>query len=52
MGIKADVTVPADVAAMVGEINRRWGGTDVLVHNALTSFAIIVVVANLEIRRE
>ena len=40
MGIKADVTVPADVAAMVGEINRRWGGTDVLVHNALTPFAI------------
>ena len=40
MAIKADVTVPADVAAMVGEINRRWGGTDVLVHNALTSFAI------------
>ena len=40
MAIKADVTVPDDVAAMVEEINRRWGGTDVLVHNALTSFAI------------
>ena len=40
MAIKADVTVPDDVAAMVEEINRRWGGTDVLVHNALTPFAI------------
>jgi 3-oxoacyl-[acyl-carrier protein] reductase len=38
--IKADVTVSDDVAAMVGEINRRWGGTDVLVHNALIPFAI------------
>jgi len=40
MALKADVTVPKDVTTMVDEINRRWGGTDVLVHNALTPFAI------------
>ena len=40
IAIKADVTVPNDVAAMVGEIEKRWGGTDVLVHNALLPFAI------------
>ncbi len=36
VAIKADVTVPGDVAAMVDEIDRRWGGTDVLMHNART----------------
>jgi len=40
VAIKADVTVPNDVTAMVDEIDQRWGGTDVLVHNALTPFAI------------
>ncbi len=40
VAMKADVTVPGDVTAMVDEIDRRWGGTDVLVHNALTPFAI------------
>jgi 3-oxoacyl-[acyl-carrier protein] reductase len=40
MAIKADVTVPDDVTAMVERIDQRWGGTDVLVHNALTPFAI------------
>src|SRR5271156_2348807 len=40
VAIKADVTVPNDVTAMVDEINKKWGGTDVLVHNALTPFAI------------
>ena len=40
VAIKADVTVPDDVTAMVDEIDRRWGATDVLVHNALTPFAI------------
>jgi NAD(P)-dependent dehydrogenase (short-subunit alcohol dehydrogenase family) len=40
VAIKADVTVPNDVTAMVDEIAQRWGGTDVLVHNALTPFAI------------
>jgi len=40
MAIKADVTVPNDVTAMVDQIDQRWGGTDLLVHNALTPFAI------------
>ena len=40
VAIKADVTVPNDVTAMVDEIHQRWGGTDVLVHNALIPFAI------------
>jgi 3-oxoacyl-[acyl-carrier protein] reductase len=40
VAIRADVTVADDVAAMVVEIERRWGGTDVLVHNALTPFAV------------
>ena len=30
----------SDVTAMVDEIDKRWGGTDVLVHNAMTPFAI------------
>jgi 3-oxoacyl-[acyl-carrier protein] reductase len=40
VAIKADVTVPNDVTAMVDEIAQRWGGTDVLVHNALIPYAI------------
>ncbi len=40
VAIKADVTVPSDVTAMVDEIDQRWGGTDVLVHNALIPYAI------------
>ena len=40
IAIKADVTVPSDVTTMVDEIEKRWGGTDVLVHNALLPFAI------------
>ena len=40
VAIKADVTVPSDVAAMVEETDRRWGGTDVLVHNALIPFVV------------
>ena len=40
MAIKADVTVPNDVTAMIAKVDQRWGGTDVLVHNALTPFAI------------
>ena len=31
VAIKADVTVPSDVTAMVDQIAQRWGGTDVLV---------------------
>lgn len=40
VAIQADVTVPDNVAAMVDEIDQRWGGVDVLVHNALTPFAV------------
>src|SRR5262249_13932802 len=40
VAIQADVPVPNDVTAMVDEIDQRWGGTDVLVHSALTPFAI------------
>jgi len=40
VAIKADVTVANDVTAMVDEIAQQWAGTDVLVHNALTPFAI------------
>ena len=38
--IKADVTVPNDVSAMVDEIDPRWGGIDVLVHSVSTPFAV------------
>ncbi len=42
--IRADVTSPEDVDRMVDETKAKWGGVDVLVHNALipydvTSFA-------------
>ena len=40
IAIKADVTEPDDVAAMVDEINQRWGGVDVFVHNALTPYDV------------
>jgi 3-oxoacyl-[acyl-carrier protein] reductase len=40
VAIKADVTAPNDVNAMVDEIDERWGGIDVLVHNALMPFAV------------
>ena len=40
VAIQADVTAPGDVTAMVGEIDQRWGGVDVLVHNALIPYAI------------
>ena len=44
VAIRADVTAPDDVHALVDETQRRWGRLDVLVHNALipydvTSFA-------------
>jgi NAD(P)-dependent dehydrogenase (short-subunit alcohol dehydrogenase family) len=44
MAIRADVTAPGDVDAMIEETNEKWGRVDVLVHNALipydvTSFA-------------
>lgn len=40
VAIRADVTEPDSVTAMVGEIGQRWGGVDVLVHNALIPYAI------------
>ena len=40
VAIQGDVTKPEDVTAMVGAIDQLWGGTDVLVHNALIPFAI------------
>jgi 3-oxoacyl-[acyl-carrier protein] reductase len=40
IAIQADVTVPADVCAMTDEIAQRWGGVDVLVHNALIPFVV------------
>lgn len=40
VAIQADVTVPGDVTAMVDEIAQRWGGADVLVHNALIPFVV------------
>lgn len=41
IAIQADVTVPGDVSAMADEIAHRWGGVDVLVHNALIPFVVI-----------
>ena len=40
MAIRADVTNPNEVAAMMGEVERRWGQVDVLVHNALIPFDV------------
>lgn len=40
IAIRADVTVPGDVSAMADEIAQRWGGVDVLVHNALIPFVV------------
>ncbi len=40
VAIRADVTVPGDVAAMVNETEQRWGRVDVLVHNALIPFDV------------
>jgi 3-oxoacyl-[acyl-carrier protein] reductase len=36
VAVKADVTVPNDVAAMVAGIDQRWGGIDVFVHSVST----------------
>jgi NAD(P)-dependent dehydrogenase (short-subunit alcohol dehydrogenase family) len=40
VAIRADVTVSADISAMADEIAQRWGGVDVLVHNALIPFPV------------
>jgi len=40
VAIRADVTAPDDVTAMVEETERLWGRVDVLVHNALIPFDV------------
>ena len=40
VAIRADVTAPDDVTAMVDETERLWGRIDVLVHNALIPFDV------------
>jgi NAD(P)-dependent dehydrogenase (short-subunit alcohol dehydrogenase family) len=40
IAIRADVTEADAVAAMVGEAEQRWGGVDVLVHNAMIPFDV------------
>jgi NAD(P)-dependent dehydrogenase (short-subunit alcohol dehydrogenase family) len=40
VAIRADVTEPDAVAAMVGEAEQQWGGVDVLVHNAMIPFDV------------
>ncbi len=40
VAIRADVTAPGDVAAMVDATNEKWGRVDVLVHNALIPFDV------------
>jgi NAD(P)-dependent dehydrogenase (short-subunit alcohol dehydrogenase family) len=40
VAIRADVTAPADVAAMADQTEQRWGSIDVLVHNALIPFDV------------
>jgi NAD(P)-dependent dehydrogenase (short-subunit alcohol dehydrogenase family) len=40
VAIRADVTDADDVAAMVDETEKRWGGVDVMVHNALIPFQV------------
>ncbi len=38
--IQADVTSPDDVDRMVDETKTKWGGVDVLVHNALIPYDV------------
>lgn len=40
VAIRADVTAPDDVAAMVDDTEHRWGRVDILVHNALIPFDV------------
>jgi 3-oxoacyl-[acyl-carrier protein] reductase len=40
MAVQADVREVAAVATMVERVGAAWGGIDVLVHNALTPYAI------------
>lgn len=40
VAIRADVTEAGAVASMIDETEQRWGGVDVLVHNALIPFDV------------
>jgi NAD(P)-dependent dehydrogenase (short-subunit alcohol dehydrogenase family) len=40
VAIRADVTMADDVSAMIDETHDKWGGVDVLVHNALIPFTV------------
>ncbi|GAA3440436.1 SDR family NAD(P)-dependent oxidoreductase [Kutzneria kofuensis] len=40
MAVQADVRDNAAVDAMIDQVHDSWGGVDVLVHNALTPYAI------------
>jgi NAD(P)-dependent dehydrogenase (short-subunit alcohol dehydrogenase family) len=40
VAIRADVTAPEGVTAMVNQTEQRWGPVDVLVHNALIPFDV------------
>lgn len=40
VAVRADVTEPEDVSAMVRDTEQRWGRIDVVVHNALIPFAV------------
>jgi 3-oxoacyl-[acyl-carrier protein] reductase len=40
VAVQADVREPAAVATMLDQVRQAWGDVDVLVHNALTPYAI------------
>ena len=40
VAIRADVTDAAAVTALMDDIEQRWGGVDVLVHNAMIPFKV------------
>jgi 3-oxoacyl-[acyl-carrier protein] reductase len=40
MAVQADVREAAAVERMIGQVREAWGGIDVLVHNALTPYAV------------